>query len=314
MRELVKDNIKDLMIGETQEVIALVKSVQAHRSKIGTSYQRVLIRDRYENEAACLLFDQLIPDENIPCVMRLKLNIGTYMDTLSYKIMEFELIHDIPKETFMPKARFNQSEAWNRIVNLSKNLREPLNLIVAFVLQTESNRLINYPMQTGYRGRGGILEATLKLVESVASMADIYHLDKDLMIAGAILYHIGSTETTDELGNIMPNDVLIGAANIANEKIVIAKIELVRMFSNIPERASVVSLLNQGEDIRLLQHIVLSRYCGLKTAIPEAIVLRALSGITLELDEINEMKREAVPGKVMTNSSLYNNKLYMRKM
>lgn len=168
-------------------------------------------------------------------------------------------------------------------------------------------------MNTGYRGRGGILEATLKMLESAEAMAGIYKLDRDLMVAGAILYNIGRTSTTDELGNTMPEDVLIGAANLSSEKIFMAKIELLRMYGENPDRQQLIGLLKQGENVRLLQHIVLSRYSGLKTAIPEAIILRSLDSITIELDEINEMKREAVPGKVMTNSNLYNNKVYVRR-
>ena len=311
---LVRNNIKELELGQTQAIIALVKSVSTHKAKNGGTYQCVMIRDADQNETACMLWDNFMSPAKmrLPKIMRLTLNISQNNESLSYRLVHYEEEPNVNREPFMPKADFDRQAAWDELVHKTKTLRAPLKQIVAQVLKDAKAAFINLPMKTGYRGTGGILASTLKLVEACDAVSGIYKMDRDLLVAGAITYYVGKTECTDEMGNILADDVLIGEGALAYKKITLAKLKIEASCEGNPEKAAILEMLRNEEDVKLLDHIILSRATGVKTAIPEAILLRALSAVTVDLKEAETTAEHAFEGEIVQNPMLPGGRLYKR--
>ena len=307
-----KTNLKELQLGQTQELVALVKSGDIFRAKNGTIYQRLNIIDSAGNKNGCMLFDEPIKNVKLPAVMKLTINIGEYNNSLSYKVVGYEVVPNADKTKYLPEATYDQVKAWNELVRIVKTLRHPLYQITACIVMNAKDALINIPMSNGYRGRGGVLEATLKLVEAAEANAKVYNLDRDLMIAGAVVYNIGRVNMADEFGNVKADDLLIGASALAHEKIVTTRQALILKYSKDETKKDVLNLLRTSQDVRLLEHIVLARYGGIKAAIPEAIVLKNLDTITNELKEISETISDNPEGEILTNNSIYDNRIYNR--
>lgn len=126
-------------------------------------------------------------------------------------------------------------------------------------------------------------------------------LDRDLLLAGAIVYYVGAVDLLDAAYNENPNDALIGIAVSSHDKLM----QVCNYYLSLPEDADAMELamkkliMEGQEDIRSLNHILLSRAKGIPAAIPEAMVLRHLDQIVTDVDWIRIGLQETEPGTVM---------------
>lgn len=301
------NDIKKLEIGKQQEIRILIKSAENAKTRTGDSYQRLTVRDENDHETIILNFRDRI-EGNFPLVVNATVDTSEYRESASIRILSYQIDNKAGADQFLPKAAIDRKKTLTALSQKSQGIRMGLRKIVAEVLNEHVAAFSTYPFSNcGLFARGsGILEASYKLTLLAEQTAEILHLDRDLMIAGAMLYYIGRTQTIDRAYNYTPDDVLLGNG-MAAAMIVQAKVQEIRAGKDEELKKAL-----DDTDIRLLEHILASRAKGIPTAIPEACALRHLDAIVTETEAIASVAEDSGHDTIVQDRNLFGNRVYVR--
>lgn len=299
------NDIKKLEAGKQQEIRLLVKSVQSSVSRTGDAYQKVVVRDEFDHEATIVNFKDPI-QLKLPVVITASIDTSEGKESVFSRILSFKVEEKEDLNKYLPKPRINEKETVKFLVNKNKEIRSGLRRIVALILNEHLKSFTSYPFaQSGSFSRtAGILEATQKLTMLAEQTAEIMNLDKDMMLAGAMLYYIGKTQTIDNSYQSTPEDVLLGVG-LSSAMIVQETVQKIKAGQDQNEI--------QDEEVKLLMHILTSRYRGIPTAIPEACALRYLDAIVTETEAIREVQSKEPGGTTIFDKNFYGNRVYCPK-
>ena len=182
-------NINDLKVGSDQDIILLIKCVEQGESQNG-AYQRLMARDKQDHEIAIMNFTDISVKFKEPTVAKLRLSTQEYKGRVSYQLINYVPVEGAVISDYLPKSKVNQADSWNYLVNTSKNLRPCLHKLVGMVLSANSTEFKVKALgpYKAFSRRNGILEATVKLTKLADFTSQILGLDRDLMLAGAMMY------------------------------------------------------------------------------------------------------------------------------
>lgn len=296
-------NLNDLELGSTKEITLLVRKIENATSSNGLTYQKLLVRDREEHETVLFNFEDRV-NVKAPFIAKINVETDSYREAKSHKLKRIEIQSNADMNPYMPKSEIDARESWKTIVILNKELRPVLRKVVGRVLSNNMEKFCVLPLSQSkaYARQNGILEATVCLTQLAQSASKTFaSLDRDLLLAGAIVYYVGAVDLLDAAYNENPNDALIGIAVSSHDKL----IQVCNHYLSLSEDAdemelAMKKLIMEGyEDIRSLNHILLSRTKGIPAALPEALVLRHLDQIVTDVDWIRTGLQEAEPGTVM---------------
>lgn len=298
------NNIRDIQPGKMDDIIVLIKSINTITMKSGVPYQKVIVRDLDGNECTFTRFDVML-DVDLPMIAKVKVDCVEYGANLNMKIKECVEVEGYKMEQFLPKAHIDSKESWKYIAKTVKTIRNSLCRVVCAVLAEDKNKFLTIPMNPvgAFARQSGILEATTKLVELAEHTAKLQNLDRDLLIAGAILYYIGNLDTIDEGYNMTPIALMYGAEVTSYTKVQFKAKELIE--NNEEARADI-----RGEDIMLLSHVLMCKNDKNAPAIPEASVLKYLDTMLQETDRMVETLKTAEPRTTVNDSTNPNKWLY----
>lgn len=301
------ENIKDLQVGADQDIILLVKSIENSES-INGPYQKLVVRDKFDHEEVVMNFSQAQLHVQPPVVLKFRIKTEEYKSGISYQFMSFLPVENARVDDYLPKSQINQADSWNYLVQTSKILRPGLKKIVGRVLSASSADFKAKALtpHKAFARKNGILEATCQLVKLAISTSETLGLDKDLMVAGAMIYYIGYVDCLDSGFMSTADEVLIGPGNLAYEKV------MSQIWSILSSENEDVKLTLDMQDLKLLCHILLSRYRGNSPSIPEAYVLRNLDSILMETDAMKTALKDREPGSIISASYVNAGKLYKR--
>lgn len=296
------NNIKKLEIGKQQDVKIVIKSAENAISRNGDRYQKLTVRDNNDHEAVFFNFNEEIIGK-FPFVINAKVDTSEFRESTCSKILSYEIDKEAKVSDFLPKAHIDSAKAIKSLVEKTTCIRMGLRKIVGSILNEHIRAFRYFPLnKTGCFSRtSGILEATVKLTEMAEKVSDTFGLDKDLMIAGAMLYYIGKTKTIDESYNYTPDDVLLGngltAAMIVHDAV-----------GNLLKDDEMKEVIHEN-DVRLLMHILSSRYKGVPTAIPEALALRHLDAMVTDIETMKVVQAEEKHENIVSNKD-FNGRIY----
>lgn len=291
------NDIKKLEVGKQQEVKIVVKSAENAVSRNGDKYQKVTVRDNNNHEAVFFNFNEEIVGK-FPFVINAKVDTSEFKESACSKIISYELDKEAKVCDFLPKSQIDSAKAIQSLVKKTTGIRMGLRKIVGSILNEHIRAFRYYPLnKTGCFSRtSGILEATVKLTEMAEKTAESFGLDKDLMIAGAMLYYIGKTKTIDESYNYTPDDVLLGNGLAAT---IIVHDAVVKLSND----DNVKEFIDE-KDVKLLMHILSSRYKGISTAIPEAHALRHLDAMVTDIEAMKMVQSKEEHESIVCNQEL----------
>lgn len=101
------------------------------------------------------------------------------------------------EEDCIPSSPRPLAEMWQELLNRIGEVKRPeLRALLERVIAAHGDRLKIWPaaMTVHHAYRGGLLEHLLKIMEVGTLIADAYHVDRDMIIAGAVLHDLGKTE------------------------------------------------------------------------------------------------------------------------
>lgn len=299
------NDIKKLEIGKQQEIQLVIKNAEQAITRNGERYQKLLVRDGNDHEAIFFNFSEAIQG-NFPLVVKAKVDTSEFRESACSKLLSYELDKDAKPEDFLPKPQVNVKDTLTLIKKKYAAIRPSLKVIAKNVLNVYYKPFCSYPLnRTGSFARSaGILEATAKLVVLAEQTAAVSNLDKDLMVAGALLYYIGNTQTINNSYNYTSDDVLLGNG-ISAAMIIQTTVNNIMNGTDEQEKGQIVE-----EDVKLLIHILTSRYRGIPTAIAEASALRHLDALLNETESIKCAQKENEAGTTIFDKNLYSNRIY----
>ena len=219
-------------------------------------------------------------------------DVDVYYDTKYYNF-----VNNIGTENtevhpamFLGNMCYDQSYK-EEFTNLYKSLRTPLHELLQQVFYKNRDDFVafgNIPFSKdkAYNKRGGLFKLTVDLAEFVKLNAEQYNLDVDLCIASALLYNMGEIDNKTLMGDDVPDRALLKTETNTIKRLMKA---VYRMESQ--------GYSFDGEDFRLIEHILMTRNAKDIPATPEAILLRAGNDYCQMLDMCRSGMETLGPGE-----------------
>jgi len=101
------------------------------------------------------------------------------------------------EEECIPSSPRPLAEMWQELLGRIAEVKRPeLRALLERIIATHGDRLRIWPaaVTVHHAYRGGLLEHLLKIMEVGTFLADAYHVDRDMIVAGAVLHDLGKTE------------------------------------------------------------------------------------------------------------------------
>ena len=213
-----KQFINTLEEGQQVDDLFLVKSVRLAETRAGKPYLSLVFADRsgdiggpaWDNAEA--LKKICIPGQ----VVRVCGAVQTYRDTMQLRVDHIEATDqaNLKMENYLAASSRNPASMESELDQRLSEIADPFlsKLLYKIFHQTEvGKRFQHAPAAKGihHAYRGGLLEHSLSMARVASLLADHYRtVDRDLVIAGALLHDIGKTvELQSEVGVIDYTDI-----------------------------------------------------------------------------------------------------------
>ena len=210
--------IDSLEEGQQVDDLLLVKSVRLAETRAGKPYLSLVFADR-SGEISGPAWDNAEALEKIctpGSIVRVCGAVQTYRDKLQLKVDHIEAVEqrDVRMNDFVAASTRNPVTMESELDKRLGDIADPFlsRLLHKIFNETEvGERFKLAPAAKGihHAYRGGLLEHSLSMARVASLLADHYPVvDKDLLVAGALLHDIGKTvELQNEVGVIDYTDV-----------------------------------------------------------------------------------------------------------
>ena len=215
----------------------------------------------------------------------------------------------VKPEDLMKKAPEDPERMYSEMVAAADEMDEDLAKVVRYILESKKDRLLVWPgaMTVHHAYRSGLLYHSYRIMQNARSAAEIYGLNKGLMLSGAILHDIGKLEevTMDEQQVISYTTYgnAFGHVNLGSF-LVYDAIEK----CSLPMTENLMLLVN----IILSHHILPEHGACAKPISREAYAIGMLDNMDAKMDIYTDMLKQTEPGtcsermKYVNGSVAYN--------
>lgn len=295
-----KGFVDSLKEGQQVDELFLVKSVRLAETRAGKPYLSLVFADR-SGEIGGPAWDNAEALEKICApgrVVRVCGAVQTYRDQLQLKVDHIEAVaqQDLRMNDFMAASNRTPAAMESELAQLLGEIADPFisRLLHKIFRETEvGERFQHAPAAKGihHAYRGGLLEHSLSMARVAMLLADHYRtLNKDLVIAGALLHDIGKTvELHSQVGVIDYTDIgrLKGHVVIGSEFIAGVAEEI----EDFPK-----------DSLTHLQHLVLSHHGRQEFGSPvvpmtaEAILLSFIDDMDAKMSLVQQLSNKLKSG------------------
>lgn len=288
--------VEELVDGEQLDDLFLVKTSRLAETRAGKPFLMLTIGDR-SGELTGPAWDNAEALETVctvGSVVRIRGHIQTYNNKLQIQVKDAEAVDDSlwRPEDFVTASSRSQREMRDELDRLIGTVRTPpLRKLLKNLFNTAA---IAASFQTAPAAKGihhaylgGLFEHSLSMAKVAGLLADHYPgIDRDLLIAGALLHDIGKTEELlNDTGAIDYTEVgrLKGHLVIGCELVGRAA----RAIDGFPE-----------ELLTHLQHLVLSHHGRLEFGspvvpmTPEALLLSFIDDLDAKMNLVEQLRRK----------------------
>lgn len=175
-------------------------------TKTGGSYLSLMLQDA-SGEIAAKVFDgaeSLNTQFNKGDFVKVQARGNTFKQQVELVLENIRRVNPLKdaadgfrEEDCIPSSPRPVVEMWQELQTRIAEVKHPhIRALLERVVATHGDRLKIWPaaMTVHHAYRGGLLEHLLKIMEVGTLLADAYHVDRDMIIAGAVLHDIGKTE------------------------------------------------------------------------------------------------------------------------
>lgn len=291
-------NITKLQTGQEEQVLLMVQEVEKGTASNGTVYEKLKVRDTQGNEAVLYNWNEPFTAP-LPTVIIAQVQAKSLKDSNNYRMLAYQLDNTVSKMHFFPKAAIDVKDYWKELNEYAKKLPENMHKLVGMILMENQKKFVSLPLTTSrsFARCCGILEATVKLTKMASEASSILGLDWNLTVTSAILYYVGYTDCVNDAFVATPEDILIGAGVSAYTKV----FQQAEILKHGLEEDAVPGF---EKELFCVKHLLLSRYKGISTALPEAMLLRHLDAVLNDVDLALTGTSCAEPGKTTSVTGL----------
>jgi 3'-5' exoribonuclease len=215
--------LSELEEGREADLFALLAARQPLLTRDNKPYFRVTFRDQRREVSFPIWSDADWAEDcrdhwKVGAVYKLRAilresNYGPQLEILKIReAISQDAADGYDPAMFLPRSRFDSQEMFAELVELAQARieQEPLRAMVLAILEEHREQLLTLPAATRYHHAfvGGYLEHVLSVARTCAYLADKYAeaypdmdpaLNKDLVVAGAILHDIGKLRELEQL-------------------------------------------------------------------------------------------------------------------
>lgn len=300
--------VEDLMEGDKVEGEFAIKEKVPPKEYANGWYFRLVVGDKtgkipliywggHEEEFVKKLFESFNPGD----VIYAKGNVSSFKGEkqISINEEEFHKIDKVKKEdydadNFVPSSDKDSEEMFEELLRLARTIENEnlFELVKSFLRDedfVERFKKAPYSKKYSYNYLGGLLEHTLIETKLADNISDIYfEIDRDLLVAAAILHDFGKIEEYDTKTSIeLTSEAQLVGHTVICERMVRRKID---EMENFPEGLALK-----------LYHIILSHHGDYEWGSPrsprleEAVALHHIDLLTVRMSGFLQAKEEVSP-------------------
>lgn len=294
----------------------LVKSADKKTSSKGDSYLDMVLSDKNgEINAKLWSYVPAVHGEyESGDIVKVRGTVSQYNGNPQLRIEKIRMTFpedNVSAEDFVQTAEYSGEQMWQELYNIASTFNDAdLRSIVTTMLSEYKSELLFWPaaFKLHHAIRSGLLMHTLSIVRLCERAAEIYpFIDKDLLIAGAILHDIAKTSEYEMSQSGLATGYTV-KGNLIGHLAVGAM-----MIENTAKKLGI-----ESEVVMLLQHMVLSHHgepdfgAAVRPMFIEAELLSELDMLDARIYEMREATADTETGEFsgrmwsMDNRKLYN--------
>lgn len=302
---------KDMEIGRIYETPVLLLSIDDAATKSGKRYAKVSFSDGEETIVAKVwdfTKENLEPIADLTTVVTATIEVQEY-NGKSFVCKKFYKYDgtDVSKNDFILMAPVDAEKEYNYFYNLVPEGTVYGKIVRKLLADNHDAFVMSSAAKANHHNRyAGLVWHTSGIVRSAEKLTEVYPVDRNLLLAGAILHDIGKIHeyATDEFGNAdytiygeLFGHLFIGAEMVQ---------EAARQLLDDPNI----------EEVRLLKHMIISHH-GIQEygaivppKIPEAMLLHYLDMIDSKIYSHFDQYKKLQPGEISTKVFNLDSKVY----
>lgn len=185
------------------DCFVMLKTVEKKTSAKGGCYLDATIADKSgEMNAKLWDYSEAVHGEyESGSLVKLRGTVSKYNNVDQFRIERIRPVlpeDNVDVKDFIPSVSFDEEAMWNELYDIACGFAdEDLKAIVINILTDKKEAMLYWPaaFKMHHAVRGGLLCHTLSIVRLAESISQVYpFVDKELLLAGAILHDIGKIE------------------------------------------------------------------------------------------------------------------------
>ncbi|PKR78267.1 3'-5' exoribonuclease YhaM [Halalkalibacillus sediminis] len=305
--------IANVAVGDQFEGYLLIKSAQKGVASNGKPFLTIIFRDR-TGEIEAKLWDVTKDDEEVfqaESIVSVQGEIRQFRGKSQLNIRQMRLsspTDDVKVDDFIEKAPVPVEELKEYMTQAIFDMSNPnIQRIVRYFIKKYNDELFIYPAATKnhHEYAGGLAHHVVSMLKLAHQLKELYpEINKDLLYAGIILHDIGKVK---ELSSPASPTYTLEGKMLGH---------ITMMVNEIGEAARELGI--EGEEVLLLQHMVLSHHGKAEWGSPkaplirEAEVLHLIDLVDSKMNMMNRSLAKTSPGEFterifpLDNRALYN--------
>ncbi len=296
--------IQDIKAGDAVDDVFVLSDKHMAQKRDGSSYLNITLSDKTGSIKGVVWdnVDDISAQAQSGDFVHTRGNISEYKGTLQFVVKEMAAcrMDDVDPSDFIPATRRDIDKMYERLLKVASSLKSGYlrDLFEAFWADEEFVREFKHApaaKQMHHAYIGGLLEHTLSMALLVDRIAEHYSgIDRDLLLAGAILHDIGKIKEFEYSSRIdytdqgrLINHIILGIQMI-DEKL--------RDIKDFPEEKAI-----------LLKHMIVSHHGSREFGSPEppktieAVLLNYIDEIDSKVNGIRDFVASEDPNEAWTS-------------
>lgn len=312
MKQDMKKGIRHASIGEAYEGFLLIREAIKGLTSNGKPFLTLMLRDA-TGEIEAKLWDATSEDETLfvaEQIVRVAGEINQFRGKPQLKIFSIrpsQPTDDVKIDDFVEKAPVNKESLIEKLTEAIFEMQNPnLQRIVRAFIKKYQEELLSYPAATKnhHEYASGLAHHIVSMLAIAKEIHKLYpEINKDLLYAGIILHDMAKIK---ELSGVVSTTYTLKGKLLGHIPMMVEEIGTMAKEMDI-----------EGEEITVLQHVVLSHHGKAEWGSPkpplvrEAEVLHLIDMLDAKLNMLNRSLEKVKPGEftdrlfAMDNRSFY---------
>ncbi|MFE6168525.1 3'-5' exoribonuclease YhaM [Viridibacillus arvi] len=292
------NGIASLQVGEPVDHYLLIKQATKGVTTMGKPFMTLILQDKSGSIEAKLWdtgeeHEKLYQSEGI---VRVGGEIHDYRGKAQLRIKAIRPVANdegVSVVDLVPSAETPKEELYEQLMQFFFEIKNPqISRITRHILKENQDEIMTFPAATKnhHDYASGLLDHVVSMLKLGRAIADLYPtLNKDLLYAGIILHDIGKVV---ELSGPVATSYTVTGNMLGHISI---------MVTEIAKAADTLQI--EGEEVMLLQHMVLSHHgkeewgSPKKPMLQEAEMLHYIDNIDAKMNMLTRALGKTVPGE-----------------